>query len=56
MTQKDLETKALKAVVRIDKKVTDIKNLLHDLNMKLCHIIKYKKEYYSSSQRNGYMV
>ena len=46
MTKKDLETKAMKAVIRIDKKVTDIKNVLHDLSMKLCHIIKYKKDYY----------
>ena len=47
MTKEDLETKAGKAVLRIEKKVNDIDNVLRDLGMKLCHVIKYKGNYYS---------
>lgn len=54
MAKEDLETKAKKAVLRIDKKVTDISNVLYDLGMKLCHIIKSFKDYYKLPDRNGY--
>ena len=46
MTKKILETKVMKAVLSLEKKVTDINNLLRDINMKLCHIIKYKRDFY----------
>jgi len=54
MPHENLETKTLKTVARIDKKVTDIKNILHDISMKLCHIIKYKKDYYGFVKENEY--
>lgn len=44
---KDLEARAGKAVLRIEKKVNDIDNVLRDLSMKLCHVIKHKGSYYS---------
>lgn len=47
MVKEDLETKARRAVLRIEKKVVDIDNVVRDLSMKLCHIIKYKGNYYS---------
>jgi len=47
MAKEDLETKSRKAVLRIDKKVTDMNNILRDLSMKVCHVIRYKGEYYS---------
>tara|TARA_B100000315_G_scaffold103880_1_gene95150 strand:+ start:1413 stop:1583 length:171 start_codon:yes stop_codon:yes gene_type:complete len=54
MAKDNLETKAIKAVIAIKGKVTDISNVLHDLSMKLCHIIKYKKDYFSQPNDNGY--
>jgi hypothetical protein len=45
MPKEKLETKARKAVIRIDTKINDISNMLRDLNMKLCYVIKHKKEY-----------
>jgi hypothetical protein len=45
MPKENLETKSRKAVIRIDAKVTDISNMLRDLNMKLCYAIRNKKEY-----------
>ncbi|MBW1666978.1 MAG: hypothetical protein JRJ66_02775 [Deltaproteobacteria bacterium] len=46
MTKKDLETQAKKAVLKIEEKVTDIKNLMSDMSMKLCYIIKDKRDPY----------
>ena len=54
MAKDNLETKSKKAVIAIKEKVTDISNVLYDLSMKLCHIIKYKKDYFSQSNGNGY--
>ena len=54
MPKENLETKALKAILKIDKKITDINNVLTDLSMKLCHIIKSQRDYYSLTKRNGY--
>ena len=56
MAKENLETKARKAVIKIEKKVTDMSNVLRDVSMKLCYIIKtykdddrlpYKDKYYS---------
>ena len=54
MTKEDLETRAGKAVLRIEKKVNDIDNVLRDLGMKLCHVIKYKGNYYSTPEGIDY--
>ncbi len=45
MPKENLETKSRKAVIRIDKKVNDIGNMLRDLNMKLCYVIRNRKDY-----------
>ena len=45
MPKEKLKTNALKSVVSIDEKITDITNILRDLSMKLCYIIKDKKHY-----------
>ena len=42
----NLETKSRKAILNIKEKVSDIDNVLRDLSMKLCHIIKYKNNHY----------
>lgn len=54
MVKDDLETKAKKAILKIEKKVTNIVNVLYDLSMKFCHIIKYKFDYYNSSNKADY--
>lgn len=54
MAKESLETKADKAVLRIERKVTDIGNVLRDLSMKLCHVIKYKGDYYSMPEGIDY--
>ncbi|MEE9615196.1 MAG: hypothetical protein V3W31_09680 [Thermodesulfobacteriota bacterium] len=53
MTKEDLETKARKAVLRIEKKVTDMNNVLYGVSAKLCHLIKRGSDYYSQPE-NGY--
>ena len=45
MTKDYWEIKPRKAVLNIEDKVTDISNLLNDLNMKLCYLIKDRRSY-----------
>ena len=54
MAKEDLITKVCRAVLTIkdkalnmDKNIADGVNVLRDLSMKLCHIIKYKGNYHS---------
>jgi len=54
MVKDNLERKALKAVLNIEKKVVDINNILNDLSLKLCHIIKSKQHYHYGGKENGY--
>lgn len=54
MAKEDLETKAHRAVLTIKDKVMDMDNVLRDLSMKLCHVIKYKGNYYSAPEGNNY--
>ena len=54
MTKENLEAKAGKAVLRIEKKVNDIGNVLRDLSMKLCYVIKYKGNYHSMPEGIDY--
>ena len=54
MTKEDLETRSKKAVLKIEKRITHINNVLNDLSLKLCHIIKSQKDYYSPTRRNDY--
>jgi hypothetical protein len=45
MVKENLETKAKKAILSINDKVADIRNVLRDVSMKLYHVIKYKIDY-----------
>lgn len=55
MGRDTLERKATRAVIRMDEKVSDIRNTLYDINLKLCHIIKNKKAYYESAKEDSYL-
>jgi hypothetical protein len=54
MAKESLETKARKSIFRIENKVRDIDNVLRDLSMKLCYIIKKQQKHYSISNGFGY--
>jgi hypothetical protein len=54
MVKENLETKAKKAILRIEEKVADIYNVLRDLSLKLCHMIKSRKDYYTLREDNHY--
>lgn len=43
----NLETKARKAVLKIEKKVDSIYAILKDVGMKLTHVIEYKLDYHT---------
>jgi hypothetical protein len=43
----NLETKAMKAVLQIKKKVDRIYDILKDVGMKLTHVIEYKFDYHT---------
>ena len=55
MSKDNLEYRALKAVINIDKTLANISNVLNDLGMKLCHIIKDKRSYYDMLRGNDYL-
>ena len=48
MAKDNLETKIKKSVVRIDKNVNGIYNILTDLSLKLTHIITGLGDYYKA--------
>ena len=50
MVKENIEDKAKKAVLRIDKRVKGIYDVLSDLSLKLCHIIKDRQEYFKSDK------
>ena len=54
MPKENLEIKVKKAVLKIEEKVSDIYNMLGDLSLKLCHIIKSHKDYYSLPDRSNH--
>tara|TARA_B100000315_G_C14075760_1_gene362615 strand:+ start:143 stop:334 length:192 start_codon:yes stop_codon:yes gene_type:complete len=61
MAKDNLETKAKKAVINIEKKVSNMSNkishmtdILRDVSMKFCYVIKRYKENYGHSNSNGY--
>lgn len=54
MATDDLETRARKAIIRIQETVSDIEAVLYDLGMKLCHLIKSRNDYHRDYDRNGY--
>ena len=40
-----LDPQIRKAILGLEDKVTDISNILRDLSMKICHIIRSQKPY-----------
>ncbi len=56
MVKENLETRVIKAVLQIENKVSEIYNVLRDLSLKLCHLIKSKKDYYSVPDENYYQT
>lgn len=50
----DLETRAGKAVLKIEKKVNSIYAILKDVGMKLAHVIERKSSYYNVPEGFGY--
>lgn len=55
MPRDKLDTKAIKAIIHIDKTLSSISDVLNDLSMKLCYIIKDKQSYYDMTHGNDYM-
>ena len=54
MVKDDLETKARKAILRIQETVSAMETVLYDLGMKLCHLIKSRDDYYRDYDRDHY--
>jgi hypothetical protein len=52
MVKDNLETKVKKSVVKIEKNVTGIYNILTDLSLKLCHIIERMGDQYRDNNSN----
>ena len=50
MVKENIEDKAKKAVLRIDKKVKGIYDVLSDLSLKLRHIINDRRDYFSPNK------
>ena len=55
MAKENIETKAKKAVLNIESKVTAIYDILSDLSLKLCHIIKDRRGYYDMLRGDDYL-
>jgi len=60
MAKENLETRVKKAIFTIEKKVVGIYDVLTDLSLKLCHIIRDGKKYYRNYNkdldRKGYFI
>ena len=54
MAKDNLETRAKKSVIKIEKNVTGIYNVLTDFNLKLCHIIERMGDQYGDSDPGRY--
>ncbi len=54
MTKENLETKAKKAVLKIEEKVADITNILYDISSKLCYLIKDRRSYQDMLEGDDY--
>ena len=54
MPKENLETKARKAVLNIEDKLTYIGYTLKDISMKLCHLVKEWRDYHKRLERNDY--
>lgn len=54
MDKENLETRVRKAILRMEKEISGLYNVVRDLSLKLCHIIKSRKDYYSFPDDNHY--
>ena len=54
MAKDNLETRANKSIIKIEKSVNQIYNVLTDFNLKLCHIIENFRDDYRNSFPNSY--
>lgn len=54
MAKDNLETRAKKSVLKIEKNVSGIYNVLTDFNLKLCHIIERMGDQYKGNDSNHY--
>ena len=55
MPKQTLETKVKKAIINIDKTLVNISNVLNDLGMKLCYLIKDRQNYQDMLHGNDYL-
>ena len=49
------DDKILKTLLRIDDKLSDLVNVIFDINMKLCYLIKKKVDYQDILEGNDYL-
>jgi hypothetical protein len=54
MAKDNLETRMKKSVLKIEKSVSGIYNVLTDFNLKLCHIIEREEDRYKGYKSNPY--
>ena len=54
MAKDNLETRVKKSVLKIEKSVSGIYNILTDFNLKLCHIIERMGDQYRGNNANLY--
>jgi len=45
--------KVSKAILTIKEKIIDMYNILRDVNMKLCHLIRSRNDHYGHSYKTG---
>jgi len=53
MAKDNLETRANKSIIKIEKSVNQIYNVLTDFNLKLCHIIENMRDVYRNNFHNS---
>jgi hypothetical protein len=54
MVRDDLETRVKKAVLRIEKTLAHMYTVVRDLSLKLCHIIRSRKDHYTFGDDDHY--
>jgi len=54
MAKDNLETRVKKSILKIEKRVAEIYNVLTDFNLNLSHIIEKMGDHYSGNDYNPY--
>ncbi len=54
MAKDNLETRAKKSVLKIEKSLSGVYNILTDFSLKLCHIIERMGDHYRGTDPNPY--